>query len=36
MAAAGDPANARAESFTCYMSSPSKVAGLEREGRVIR
>jgi hypothetical protein len=24
------------QSFTCYMSSPSKVANLEREGRVIR
>jgi hypothetical protein len=24
------------QSFTCYMSSPSKVANLEREGRVVR
>jgi len=24
------------QSFTCFMSSPSKVANLEREGRVIR
>jgi hypothetical protein len=29
--ASGEP-----QSFTCFMSAPSKVAGLEREGRTIR
>lgn len=33
---ADDSTSERTESFTCYMSSPSKVAGLAREGRVIR
>jgi hypothetical protein len=36
MAAATDATSERTESFTCFMSSPSKVAGLEREGRIIR
>lgn len=31
-----DSSSARTESFTCFMSSPSKVAGLAREGRIIR
>lgn len=33
---AADPSGDRTETFTCTMSSPSKVAGLEREGRIIR
>ena len=33
---APDSTSERTESFTCFMSSPSKVAGLESEGRVIR
>ena len=34
--AADDSTGDQAESFTCYMSSPSKADSLAREGRVIR
>ncbi len=33
---AADSKSERSESFTCFMSSPSKVAVLAREGRVVR
>ncbi|APW60987.1 hypothetical protein [Paludisphaera borealis] len=36
VAPSADGPRAGAQSFTCFMSSPSKVAGLEREGRTIR
>lgn len=36
VAPSADSPRGDSQSFTCFMSSPSKVAGLEREGRVIR
>lgn len=36
VASSADSPNHGVQSFRCLMSSPSKVAGLEREGRIVR